>query len=92
MGVPLCDYHRAVLDRRPDDWDGRLDKFKDAPGDEYQAPTLISRDGVHPSNPKQWEGDYSDEGLKHNGFVLRNYVSLRSYAAVVRGVLKPDAE
>jgi hypothetical protein len=88
MNVPVCDYYEAVVSRRPDDWDGALAQFKAAPGDEYQVPTLISRDGVHPSNPKQWEGDYSAEGLKHNGFVLRNYVVLRSYAEVVREVLQ----
>jgi len=88
MKVPLCDYYKAVTDRRPDDWDGCLDKFKGVPGDTYEVPTLISRDGIHPSNPKQWQGDYSAEGLKHNGFVLRNYVVLRSYAEVVRKVLK----
>ena len=87
-GVPLCDYYEAVLSRRPDDWDGAMEKFKGAAGDVYQVPTLISGDGVHPSNPKQWEGDYSEDGLKHNGFVLRNYVVLRSYADVIRSVLQ----
>ncbi|MCX5672253.1 MAG: SGNH/GDSL hydrolase family protein [Planctomycetota bacterium] len=87
-GVPVCDYYGAVTSRRPDDWDGATDKFKGAGGDVYQVPTLISGDGVHPSNPKQWEGDYSEEGLKHNGYVLRNYVVLRSYADVIRSVLK----
>ena len=89
MKVPLCDYYQAVMDRRPDDWDGRLEKFKGVPGGTYEVPTLISRDGVHPSNPKQWQGDYSAEGLKHNGFVLRNYVVLHAYADLVRKVLKP---
>jgi len=89
LGVPLCDYYEAVLARRPDDWDGGAEKFKEAPGGTYEVPTLIARDGVHPSNPKPWQGDYSDEGLRHNGFVLRNYVVLRAYAAVVREVLRP---
>lgn len=87
-GLPLCDYYEAVMARRPDDWDGAMEKFKGLGGDSYQAPTLISGDGVHPSNPKPWEGDYSEEGLKHNGYVLRNYVVLRSYADVIRSVLK----
>jgi len=89
LKVPLCDYYQAVMDRRPDDWDGRLEKFKDVPGGTYEVPTLISRDGVHPSNPKQWQGDYSKEGLRHNGFVLRNYVVLHAYADLVRKVFKP---
>lgn len=89
LKVPLCDYYQAVMDRRPDDWDGRLEKFKAISGGTYDVPTLIARDGVHPSNPKKWQGDYSEEGLKHNGFVLRNYVVLHSYADLVRKVLKP---
>jgi hypothetical protein len=92
MNVPLCDYCEAIMGRRPDDWDGAMDKFKSAGGDVYQVPTLISGDGVHPSNPKQWEGDYSAEGLRHNGYVLRTYVVLRSYAEVIRQVLKPEAK
>jgi hypothetical protein len=88
MGLPVCDYYEAIMTRRPSDWDGRLDQFKTAPGDEYQVPTLIARDGTHPSNPKEWQGDYSEEGLKHNGYVLRNYVVLRSYAEVIREVLR----
>ena len=87
--VPLCDYCQAIMNRRPDDWDGRLEKFKGVPGGTYEVPTLVARDGVHPSNPKQWQGDYSEEGLKNNGFVLRNYVVLHAYADLVRKVLKP---
>jgi lysophospholipase L1-like esterase len=90
MKVPLCDYHQAVVKRRPEDWNGALPKFKDTPGDEYQVPTLVSRDGVHPSNPSKWVGDYSEEGLKHNGYTLRSYVVLHSYAEVIREVLRPE--
>ena len=89
LKVPLCDYYKAIMDRRPEDWSGRLEKFKNVPGGTYEVPTLIARDGVHPSNPRKWRGDYSKEGLKHNGFVLRNYVVLHSYAEVIRKVLKP---
>jgi len=91
MKVPLCDYHKAIVTRRPDDWDGAAEAFKSVPGGTYDVPTLISRDGVHPSNPKKWQGDYSAEGLAHNGFVLRNYVVLHAYARVIRSVLKPNA-
>ena len=88
LKVPLCGYYQAVMDRRPQDWDGKDPKFKSVPGGTYEVPTLISRDGVHPSNPKKWAGDYSVEGLKHNGFVLRNYVTLRAYDRVIRRALK----
>ena len=90
--VPLCDYYQACMDRRPMDWSGRHPKFKDLPGGTYEVPTLISRDGVHPSNPKKWQGDYTEQGLKHNGFVLRNYVSLMSYHEVLKKVVKPKVE
>src|SRR5262249_8699393 len=71
----------------PADWDGAADKFKEYK--DYDVPTLIARDGVHPSNPKKYAGDYSAEGLARNGFVLRNYVTLLSYAAVIREIHRP---
>ena len=57
-------------------------------GDEYQAPTLIARDGVHPSNPKTYANVYSEAALRENGFSLRNYLTLLAYANVIDGVLK----
>ena len=51
-------------------------------------PTLVSRDGVHPSYPKKYEGDYSEEALKNSGYGLRSYLTLLAYADVIRGVLK----
>src|SRR5262249_21210580 len=86
--VPLLDYFGAILERRPDDWDGAAPKFKDAPGDVYQVPTLISRDGVHPSNPQKYR-DFSEEALKHNGFGLRSYLTLMAYADLIGKVLQP---
>jgi lysophospholipase L1-like esterase len=86
LHVPLSDYHAEILKRRPDDWDGSLAKFKEAQGDGYQVPTLISRDGVHPSNPKAFVGDFSEEALRTNGFALRDYVTLMTYAEVVEKV------
>ena len=81
MKVPLTDYYAAIMERRPDDWDGALEKFKAYGG--YDVPTLISRDGVHPSLPKQYENDYSPQALSNNGFSLRNYLALMKYAEVV---------
>ena len=92
LKVPVCDYYQACMDRRPKDWSGRHPKFKDVPGGTYEVPTLISRDGVHPSNPKKWGGDYSKEGLKNNGFVLRNWVTLMSYYDVLKEVVKPKVK
>jgi lysophospholipase L1-like esterase len=89
--VPLVDYFAEVLRRRPGDWDGSLEKFRDAPGDEYQVPTLISRDGVHPSHPRDFVRDFSEEGLSKNGYGLRSYMVLRSYSQVIDRVLDPPA-
>jgi hypothetical protein len=88
LHVPLVDYQEAVLNRRPNDWGGTLAKFKDSMGDEYQVPTLIARDGVHPSFPAKYR-DFSEESLNHNGYQLRTYLTLGSYAAVVGAVLQP---
>jgi len=88
--VPLIDYFAAILERRPDDWDGALPQFKQTPGDEYQVPTLIARDGVHPSNPRQFN-DFSDASLRQNGFTLRNYLTLLGYAAVIENVFQARA-
>lgn len=84
--VPLVDYQAEILKRRPDDWDGALPQFKDVKGSEYDVPILVARDGVHPSNPRTHQ-DYSAEGLRANGYALRNYLTLRAYAAVIRQVL-----
>jgi lysophospholipase L1-like esterase len=89
MKVPLSDFHAEIMKRRPEDWDGRLDKFSEYSG--YDVPTLLARDGVHPSNSKPHVGDYSEEGLKNNGFTLRNYVTLLKYAEVITKVLAPEA-
>jgi lysophospholipase L1-like esterase len=86
LHVPLCDYHAEILKRRPNDWNGADPQFKEAQGDVYQVPTLISRDGVHPSNPRAFTGDFSEEALRTNGFALRDYLSLLSYADVVENV------
>jgi len=81
LKVPLIDYHAEILRRRPDDWDGADEKFREHKG--YDVPTLLARDGVHPSHPKAWQDDYSDEGLSKCGFGLRNYMTLMTYARVL---------
>ncbi|MDP6557500.1 MAG: SGNH/GDSL hydrolase family protein, partial [Pirellulaceae bacterium] len=88
LKVPLTDYHAEILNRRPNDWDGALDKFKAYEG--FDVPTLVARDGVHPSNPRKYRNDYSAAGLKNNGFALRNYLTLMKYAVVIRQVLEDD--
>jgi lysophospholipase L1-like esterase len=85
--VPLTDFHAEILRRRPDDWDGALEKFRDYHG--YDVPTLIARDGVHPSNPTRYQADYSNAALANSGFSLRNFMVLRMYAEVIRNVICP---
>ena len=86
--MPLSDYHGEIIQRRPDDWDGSLPQFKDTPGGVYEVGTLISRDGVHPSNPREFTGDFSEKALAIHGFGLRDYLTLLSYAKVVENVCK----
>jgi hypothetical protein len=87
LKVPLIDYYAEILRRRPDDWNGRLETFADYKG--YQVPTLISRDGTHPSNPKGYVNDFSEEALRASGYTLRNYMTLRQYHEVITKVLRP---
>jgi hypothetical protein len=87
MQVPLTDYHREILKRRPEDWDGAADRF--AQYRDYEVPTLLSRDGVHPSYPKQYQNDYSAEGLSRSGYTLRSYLALLAYAEVLRVLDRP---
>jgi hypothetical protein len=84
--VPVIDYSAEILKRRPDDWNGTLPQFKNVKGSEYEVPTLIARDGVHPSNPGAHR-DYSGESLRCNGYALRSYLTLRGYTDVLRRVL-----
>jgi hypothetical protein len=86
MKVPLVDYFEEVMKRRPQDWDG-AEKFKGAK-DVYDVATLISADGVHPSAPKKYSSDYSEEGLKNSGYGLRSYLTLIAYAEVIERALK----
>jgi hypothetical protein len=82
LNVPLVDFHAHVANRRPNDWDGMLEQFQGF--SQWEVPTIISQDGVHPSNPRQWQGDYTEEGLTRNGNVLRTYLTLMAYAEVIR--------
>ncbi len=88
LRVPLTDFHAEVLERRPNDWDGALDRFQAYEG--YEVPTLLSRDGVHPSFPRRFQDDYSETGLRSSGFTLRNYLTLLAYSDVLQ-VLHPTA-
>jgi hypothetical protein len=90
LRLPRIDFHADILKRRPQDWDGSLEQF--AQWDGYDVPTLLARDGVHPSHPKAYQNDYSGEALSRCGYSLRNYLVLMKYADVIRAVLAPPKE
>ena len=81
LQVPLIDYYAETMRRRPDDYNGKDEKFKAYNG--YDVPTIISRDGTHPSNPKQYVNDWSEEALSSSGYALRNYMTIRKYYQVI---------
>ena len=60
LSVPLVDYHAEVLKRRPDDWDGATDDFREFEG--YDVPTLLARDGVTPERSAVLPGRLFGEG------------------------------
>jgi hypothetical protein len=90
LSVPLVDYHAEILKRRPNDWDGTLVEFKGFEG--HDVPTLLARDGVHPSAPRIYQDDYSEQALRSSGYALRNYIVLMKYAEVIEALstLGPD--
>jgi lysophospholipase L1-like esterase len=88
LKVPVIDYYSEIMRRRPDDWNGRLERFNEYKG--YDVPTLISRDGTHPSNPARYVNDFSEEALNSSGYGLRNYMTLRQYHAVIVNALRSE--
>ncbi len=85
--LPLIDLYKEMVTRRPDDWDGKLKKFDEGGWKGYNVPTMIARDGIHPSFPKKWQHDWSEEGLKSCGLGLRNYLTLKMWYEIYTKVL-----
>jgi len=75
--LPLIDYEREILARRPDDWDDTLL----GKGDVH--PTA-DRDGVTPASAP------TAENLRNSGYLLRGWLSVRKIAEVKRTVFDPD--
>ncbi|HPD14663.1 MAG TPA: GDSL-type esterase/lipase family protein [Planctomycetota bacterium] len=48
--------------------------------------TLLG-DGLHPSYPKEYQQDFSEEALKQSGYTLRNYLTLKALWEVYQKVL-----
>ncbi len=75
--LPLIDYEREILKRRPDDWNG----------------TLLSKDDVHPTagtggeNGVKASSAPTAENLKSSGYLLRGWLSVKKIGEVKRTVL-----
>jgi len=48
---------------------------------------ILIPDGLHPSYPKQYQRNWSEEGFKHSGYTLRNYLTLRTWHEIYTKVL-----
>ena len=71
---------------------GWRNEFKNAPASTYEVPTLISKDGVHPSNPRAYVNDFSEQALANNGYGLRNYLTMLAYGNLIREVFDSNAK
>jgi hypothetical protein len=73
--LPLIDYEREILKRRPDDWDG----------------TLLGKGDVHPTADRAGVTPTSAptaENLRESGYLLRGWLSVRKIAEVRRAVFR----
>ncbi len=77
-GLPLIDYEREILARRPNDWDG----------------TLMGKGDVHPSVGRPGASPTSAPtaaNLHECGYLLRSWLSVRKITEVKRTVLDAPA-
>jgi hypothetical protein len=76
--LPLIDFEREILTRRPDDWNG----------------TLLNRDDVHPTaavGEVKPTSEPTPENLRTSGYLLRGWLSVRKLAEVKRRVIDVPA-
>jgi lysophospholipase L1-like esterase len=72
--LPLIDYEREILKRRPNDWNG----------------TLMGKDDVHPTAGQGGAtpgSEPTEENLRNSGYLLRGWLSVRKIAEVKARVL-----
>jgi lysophospholipase L1-like esterase len=72
--LPLIDYEREILKRRPEDWNG----------------TLMNRDDPHPSayaDGVTSAPEPTAENLRSSGYLLRGWLSVKKIAEVKREVI-----
>jgi hypothetical protein len=73
-GLPLIDYEKEILARRPDDWNG----------------TLMNKNDVHPSanfGGTTGASAPTAENLRNSGYLLRGWLSVKKLAEVKAKVL-----
>jgi hypothetical protein len=72
--LPLIDYEREILKRRPDDWNG----------------TLLNKDDPHPTAGNDKVNSASEptaENLRTSGYLLRGWLSVKKIGEVKKGVI-----
>jgi lysophospholipase L1-like esterase len=72
--LPLIDFEREIIARRPNDWNG----------------TLMGKDDVHPAsaNGVAASAAPTEENLRSNGYLLRGWLSVKKVAEVRRAVFE----
>ena len=73
-GLPLIDFEKEILKRRPDDWNG----------------TLLGKNDVHPTATQGGAtpaSEPTEENLKNSGYLLRGWLSVQKIAEVKSRVL-----
>jgi GDSL-like Lipase/Acylhydrolase family len=75
--LPLIDYEREILVRRPNDWNGTLL----IENDEHPTAETGGKGGVKASSAP------TDDNLKRSGYLLRGWLSVRKIGEVKRKVL-----
>ena len=78
-GLPLIDFEREVLTRRPDDWNGTLQRRNNI---HLTASEAGGNSGAAPT----------DENLGKSGYLLRGWLSVQKIAEVKRRVLDAPKE
>jgi hypothetical protein len=76
LHLPLIDFEREILKRRPADWDG----------------TLMARGDVHPTADAGGATPASSptaDHLRNSGYLLRGWLSVKKIAEVKRSVFDP---
>lgn len=78
-GLPLIDFEREILQRRPENWNG----------------TLLGKNDVHPSarsGETKPSSEPTEENLSSSGYLLRGWLSVQKIAEVKQKVIGTEAK